>query len=253
MGDMLKLNAELAELCGAFLGDGWIESRKSVMYIAGDIREDKEYFDLHLGPLFSREICEITPQLFIYWNVYGIRCCKRKAISKCIDAGFQPGKKVYLAKIPDWIVTSEDKDLWIGVLRGIFDTDGCFYCDKSRSSPDAWRKTYHCRPEIHIVSCSEQLLLQMQCLLVKLEIDSILAIHGVEGYSNARNRSRTYYLRIRKIDQVKKWFDIIGSNNPRHKTKFELWKKFGFVPPRTTLSQRKDILSGEMDPYTYYQ
>jgi hypothetical protein len=250
--DVLQIDEQLAEFCGAFIGDGWIESRKSVLYIAGDRTEDKEYYDAYLAPLFSKVICHVSPQAFPYWNVYGIRCCKSALIQECINLGLQAGKKAYSAKIPDAIMLSENKDVRIAVLRGIFDTDGCFFCDISRSSSDSWRKTYHCRPEIHIVSCSKDLLFQMQNILINLGIGSKLSAHESAGHKHKRNVHTSYHLRIRKLDHVKRWFEIIGSNNPRHKTKYAMWQKFGFLPPRTNIFQRKAMLCGELNPYACY-
>ena len=44
----------------------------------------------------------------------------------------------------------------------------------------------------------------------------------------------------------------IGFNNYAKYSKYEVWKKFGFCPPYTTLKQRKKILNGELDPYSFY-
>jgi hypothetical protein len=252
MKKQFLFNAKLAEICGAFLGDGWIQSRPLALYITGDLHEDRQYYDNFLGPLFSETMCPLLPQEFRYWQVYGIRCCDRRLIANCIGAGVVPGKKAYTVEIPDWIMNSENRKVWIGVLRGLFDTDGCFYCDLSRSSPDIWRRKYHCRPEIHISSCSKQLLLQMQSLLSRLGINSKCTRKESAGFRFGRNCKASYHLRIRKLDQVIKWFDIIGSNNPRHVTKYSIWKKFGFVPPRTGFAARVAILNGEIDPYARY-
>jgi len=52
--------------------------------------------------------------------------------------------------------------------------------------------------------------------------------------------------------QVNKWFDMISSKNPKHLTKYQVWKEFGFCPPHTTLDQRKQILKKEISPYSFY-
>ena len=52
---------------------------------------------------------------------------------------------------------------------------------------------------------------------------------------------------------VNKWFEIIGSNNPKHITKYLIWKKHGFCPTKTNLKERRKILKGKIDVYSYYQ
>lgn len=92
----------------------------------------------------------------------------------------------------------------------------------------------------------------MQHMLANLGIGSKLSIHQKAGYVHYRTVQDSYQLRIRKLDQVIKWFDVIGSSNPRHQTKYEVWKKFGFLPPRTSIIERKAMLCGQLDPYSWY-
>jgi hypothetical protein len=74
------INAEVAELLGAFIGDGWIEKRKKGMYILGNITEDKEYYDNFLAPLFSKHFTLVIPKEFSYWSVYGICTYKNTSL-----------------------------------------------------------------------------------------------------------------------------------------------------------------------------
>ena len=60
------------------------------------------------------------------------------------------------------------------------------------------------------------------------------------------------YLVLRGSNQVDMWMDKIWSSNPVNMTKYLVWKRFGFCPPRTTLHQRKRILSGELNPHIVY-
>jgi uncharacterized protein (UPF0333 family) len=55
-----------------------------------------------------------------------------------------------------------------------------------------------------------------------------------KGFKSNRNVNDSYALEIGKKSEVEKWIKIIGTSNPRHKTKFDIWKKFGHLPPRTT-------------------
>lgn len=104
-----KINCEIAEILGAFIGDGWIESRGSVIYICGDSTEDKDYYDKFLAPLFSKHFVLVKPKKFKYWNVYEISSCNKDIIKKALSLGFQKGKKCYIAEITDFIMNSNNK------------------------------------------------------------------------------------------------------------------------------------------------
>jgi len=49
-----------------------------------------------------------------------------------------------------------------------------------------------------------------------------------------------------------KRIEEIGFKNHKHKTKVEIWNRFGYYPPNTTLKARDAILKGELDPSIYY-
>jgi hypothetical protein len=249
-----KINAETAEILGAFIGDGWIEKNLNGIYITGDMTEDKEYYDKYLGPLFCQKFSEVKPRKFKYWGVYGISCYKRKVISKCIKLGFKPGKKALTVKIPSNIFNSKEKEIIIPLLRGIFDADGSFWCEKSRAKTSSeWKRKYHYHPEFQITSISKGLLDQIKILLNSLDIESKVTLRCKKGIVCNRNVNNCYGLRIRKKKEIEKWFKIIGSSNPRHQTRFLTWKKIGYLPPRTNLNQRKEILNGKLDPKSFYE
>jgi hypothetical protein len=236
-------NPEIAEILGAFIGDGWIESDKDALYIAGSPTEDKQYYDKHLSELFSKHFDEVKPKAFLYWKVYGIVTYKKKAINKAINLGFQVGPKSSVAKIPDSIIHSRNEEVIKSVLRGIFDSDGSFWCEKTRSkTSNEWLKTHNHHPELRITSCSRTLLEQIQVLLNSLDIKSKIVQKNTKGFKHGRNINDSYALNIRKKEEIKNWFRIIGTNNPRHRTRYEVWKKLGHLPPKTTIKERLDIL-----------
>ncbi len=248
-----KINPEVAEILGAFIGDGWLESSLGAIYITGDKTEDKEYYDAFLGPLFSEHFSPVTPQQFPYWNVYGIGSSKKIAIEKCLSLGFQPGSKALVAKMPDFIMKTQNVEVKKAILRGIFDADGCIWFDRSRAkTSNEWKRKYHYIPIIEISSCSQNLLQQMKEILTTFGIESLIILKSKAGRKFNRNRHDSFSLKIRKIDHVKKWFSIIGSSNSRHQTRYAVWKKFGFLPPRTNINQRKQILAGKLDPKSFY-
>ena len=248
------MNVEISEILGAFTGDGWITSSLKSLYITGNSSEEREYYDYFLGPLFSKHFSKVTPKEFIDWKVYGIGCHKSKIISKCLSLGFQSGPKALVAKTPHSIYNSQNKEIKIAFIRGFFDTDGSIWFDKSRAKTTIshWKKKYHYSPRITLGSCSKILLEQIQIMLTQLNINSKLRQSAKKGRKCNRNINNFYVLIIQKKEDILTWIETIGTNNPRHQTRIDVWKIHGFLPPRTRFLQRKLILSEKLDPYSIY-
>lgn len=115
-------SAELAELIGAVLGDGYIgaHDRTEVLRIACNLNNPGfiERYSLLVESLFDK-----TPSV------------KKRKISNCVDIviyqkgiaerlGLQTGAKTHRPYIlPEWI--KNDTENQIRFLRGLFETDGC--------------------------------------------------------------------------------------------------------------------------------
>lgn len=239
----LLLNSEIAEILGAFIGDGWIESDKNGLYITGSPVEDKLYYDKHLAVLFSKHLSPVKPRNFTYWGVYGISTYKKEIIQKAIGYGFQIGHKSLTAEIPDYIFNLKDEEIIKAIIRGIFDTDGSFWCERSRAKTSTeWKRNHNYHPEMRITSCSRKLLEQIQSLLDVFRIESKVVQKSVKGSKCSRNINNSYALNIRRKDEIEKFFKIVGTNNPRHKTRYEVWKRIGYLQPNTTINGRLNIL-----------
>lgn len=85
-------------------------------------------------------------------------------------------------------------------------------------------------------------------MLFKLKIKHYLRVTS----SKKKNRKDCYHIEVWNSININKWFDIIGSKNPKHLTKYLVWKKFGFCPPRTSVKERNKFLKGELNPKLSY-
>lgn len=234
----------IAEIAGAFTGDGWIEARENALYITGHKTEDKPYYDSFLSNIFSKNFAKVSPREFVYWSVYGIVTYKKKVVAKAISLGFQVGKKSLIAKTPSWILESKDNHVVAAFIRGVFDTDGSFWCDRSRAKTSGvWKRTHYSQPVISITSCSKDLITELHCLLQNLQIESSWRQTNEKRQKYGRNNSTSYELRVRKRLEVEKWFTVIGSNNPKHLTKYIMWKKLSHLPQKQTLQERINFLN----------
>lgn len=249
---MIKRNRYTAELVGLGFGDGGLTcgDKPNIMrfQLRGNLTEDKEHYDNYIIPLFNKEI--MIPlfgrNVGIVFNknkgFYGISVGSIKIEKYLNYLGIPSGIKGELF-IPKWI--KNNRIYTISFLRGLLDTDGSIYCDKNHSIKNP---VYHTKIKLSICNTSKNLIYEVNKLLNKLKIKNFIK------YQKSKNKlwKDSYYIMVDAGINVKRWFDIIGSKNPKHITKFDIWKKFGFCPPRTTLEQRKKILKNRLNPYSLY-
>ncbi len=250
----IKESKEIAELCGAVMGDGWIEERERGFFIAGDPKEDKEYYDKHLSDLINK-VLEIKtfPKSFPYWGVYGISLYKQELIKKLLTFGLAKGKKVKSAYVPEWILNSKNSQFIFSFIRGLFDTDGCVFCQRDYTKyADEFNSKYHTKIRVRICCISWQLIEQVFNLCQRNGFRSVKRVIK-RGFSHYRNRNDVYILEINGLSSIDKWFKELKPTNPKHLTKYLIWKKFGFCPPNTSIGQRKEILKNKLNPYSLYK
>jgi hypothetical protein len=242
-----------AELCGAVIGDGWIESRKTDFFLAGDPREDRDYYDMHVIEIFRRVLgVNPKPRHFPYWKVYGISLHRKALIEKLLELGLPSGKKAYSASIPDWIVNS-GKETFFSFFRGLFDTDGCVSFEKNYTPyANEFTLKYHSRARVRINSVSPILINQTFNLLTKYGIKCTKRVR-IGGFRNNRNNRDVHIIEINGKKSVKWLFEDLESANPKHVTKYLIWKKFGFCPPQTSIIDRKAMLKNKLSPYSFYK
>ncbi|MBS3090618.1 hypothetical protein J4433_02505 [Candidatus Pacearchaeota archaeon] len=195
------------EFYGALLGDGWLSSlsyaykkRIWLIGISGHSELDKAYL------LFLKEIIKklFNKKVAIKYknDCKGMEIlCYHKQLILFMnkELEFPIGKKVNL-RIKDSLANDWNKIKY--VIRGIFDTDGSFYLDKTPSG-----NPY---PIITISMKSPFLLAQLNKQLLA---------------NNFKVRFREYELILKGSIQVTKWMREIGSSNPKHFLKYQSWLK----------------------------
>jgi len=242
----------VAELCGAIIGDGWIQSNEKSCFIAGDPIEDKEYYDLYLSKLISKTIKKVETKEFPYWKVYGVSIHGKENIQKLLNFGLPKGNKALTAKILSWIKNSNE-EVKRAFIRGLFDTDGSISCQKDYTKyADRFNSYYHTKIRIRLTSISHLLINETSKILKELNYRCVTRTIK-RGYSNRRNNHDVNILEINRIPNIKRFMEEISPENLKHITRYDVWKRFGFCPPHTTISQRKDILKNKLNPYNLYK
>lgn len=246
----IKLTPELAEIAGIHAGDGYLRysGKRKEFDVSGNI-EEKEYYDHHVVPLFNKCFnTSLTARYFPHRNTYGFYCSDVNVITSLQLLGFPSGNKTTIVEVPQAILKSKDIKIITAFLRGYFDTDGCVTFDKMIHNCSEFQKKYNYYPRLMFITCSFNLSQGFHKLLLDLGFNFRTYVHK----SKIITENIKYKTQITGINAVEKWMQLIGSKNPAKLSRYWIWKKFGFCPPKTTYQQRINILNGTLDPYSFY-
>ncbi len=213
MHKKIKLNFNddnLLEFYGILMGDGCLsqylnENRiRKVINITGNAIKDVEYLTLYVIPLIKkvfnintkikfRKKCNAIDIIFSHLGVF-----------EALKAnGFPVGKKGQI-RIPKKICKLGDEKI-NNLIRGFFDTDGCITAKKHES---------YKYPYIIITTSSAILREQFRDMLRRQGFPAYIMRDDVTFRGNKN---------------FKKWFEIIGSKNPRNLNRYYEWLKTGRI------------------------
>ncbi len=189
----LQPSEELAEVTGVILGDGGITN--SQLRITLDRKTDRSY------GLFIRKLMLTVFGELPAWYEHE----KDNTIDLCISGvnlieelsrwGLEKGDKIMRqVDFPSWIWSN--KNYQKACIRGLVDTDGGIYFHKHWTKGIRYRNlglcfTSHSRPLITSVSKA---------------LSTFAIKHSIKQYN----------IFIYSLDQIKKYFQIIGFSNPKH-------------------------------------
>lgn len=177
--------------------------------MAGNSKKDLGFF-VHVLWLIKRLFGK-NPKIYKrkHCDEIEIHFGSKYAFTLLRDLGFPVGKKRDI-NIPQVLLQN---DLWPHVVRGIFDTDGCLVFSRQHRGI-----AYY--PRVEITNSSLKLIEQLQNLLLPV------------GFPCSRGWAggRSWKLEIAGSKNVEKWFQVIGSNNPRNIQRYLIWLKLGYYP-----------------------
>ncbi len=195
---------ELAELFGILLGDGHL--RKGRFGITLSKLVDKEY-SVYVSNLV-KSLFGINPHVFVRANYIQIDFISIEVSEFLVRNGLKTGSKVKnQVDVPLWIKNSEIYSQ--ACLRGMVDTDGSVYFDKHKIKGKHYSSicidfTNHSNPLLNFVK--EFLFLN--------------------NYSITRS---LWNVRLRRRNDVQRYFNEIGFSNIKHKIKVTKFFKIGEV------------------------
>lgn len=197
-----KKSNELAELVGIMLGDGNISKYQVKVFL--NLIDDIEYAE-YVSKLFNF-LFKVNSSIYKFpkHTTAEVVVSRKKLVKFLNSLGLPIGNKIrQKINIPSWIKDNPDFRKWC--IRGLFDTDGCVYAD--RHSID--NKNYSSL-NLAITSASTNLLLGVSNILKE------------EGFSPTFSGIS---VRLRKSEQVVRFFDKIGSSNPKNLKRFVQFQK----------------------------
>lgn len=191
-----SFSSVLAEFVGILLGDGGISKRQVVVTLHR--YDDKAYSDYvrHL----IKKLFHVIPG--VYRNkkslADSIVISRTELVRFCTDKlGLKIGSKVrQQICVPLWI--EDRKSYSVACLRGLVDTDGCIikhrYVSKGKE---------YCYKKLSFTNSSVPLLRFVFNALSDMEMSPRVTDNGKE-------------VRIESQSDMKRYFRVVGSNNPKH-------------------------------------
>lgn len=208
------------EFYGALLGDGWLSSlsytyktKRNLWWvgISGHSILDKDYLMFLksvIKKLFNKNA--ITKYKKNKNGMEILFCHKQLILFMNNKLRFPIGKKIGLRIYENFL----DWDKAKYILRGLFDTDGCFYLDKTPA-----RRPYPC------------IFISMKSPFLIKQLYDILIDRGFKVTYRIR-KDGMHKIVLEGSIQLSKWIEEIGSSNPKH---FNKINKFLLMSPSSSV------------------
>lgn len=242
-----EMNDNIAEETGIHIGDGMMNyyPKYRVYYIkyVGDIEEMNSY-GAYIIRLLKKNynLNNLRASSVRGTNYYIIQFCSKSVLVFKRDVlGLPLGKKDDVS-VPIQILKS--RKLFIPFVRGLFDTDGTLFFERKK-------KRIHYYPKIKIELKSKNVIKQCSHRLKELDFPVSTSYDLIQ--TKWGRKFKTHRLVICGAEGLKRWWNIIGSRNPKNRTKYLVWKKFGVCPPKTKIKQRQKILKQEINIKSFYK
>ena len=243
----MSFTNSLCEIAGIIAADGCLQ--KGYICVWSNMYEEKDYINKVVVPLFEKQFNrKLNPHEKASNSVYGFYMCGEELVRNISNyLGYPIGNKKYIVKVPKFIFDSKNEDYYTSFIRGYFDGDGSLsFYNRKGGTYSKRAKTYHYYPRLTIVSASKNIITQISDMLKVIGINCTIRLR------TSKDNDTIHVLEIRGIERFEKWAKIIGFNNPVHKTKYDIWKKYGFLPPKTNIQQRKAILNDKININSFY-
>ena len=191
---------DLAEFTGIVLGDGGIS--RSQVKITTNSRDDKQY--AFFIKRLIKKLFAVNPSVY-YRNdslAMDIVVSRVKLVEFCNKKlGLKIGNKLRQnIDIPSWI--RKNPGFEKACIRGLVDTDGCIFDERHNI-----KGKKYCYKRVNFKSASPELRKSVFDILNKLDLSPRI-----------RNDE---CVQLEKKEKIRKYFEIIGTSNPKHARRFQ--------------------------------
>lgn len=216
-----KKSKELSEFIGILFGDGYIIERGRIHRIGITLNatEDRFYFQ-HVKELIKRLFnLKVEGKPRKNQNTLDIVIHSKGIANFLLLMGLPNGSKKDRLHIPNWIL--EKKGLLKSFLRGLMDTDGSLFFAK--------RGTYK----------------QNQYPVIEIKIHDKKFVNELEkslknlGFSCFKTK---FKVQLNGKKELERWKDEINMENMNNLSRYFIWKRFNYCPPKTKLDERLEML-----------
>jgi len=190
-----KYSEKLAEFVGIVLGDGGIAQYQVVVTLHS--KDEKEYSKFVIG--LVKELFNVPVGIHYDKECSSIDLVvsRSELVRFCIGKlGLKKGSKIkQRVDIPEWI--KQNKSYSIACTRGLIDTDGCVFIHRYRVNGK-----FYSYKKLCFTSYSSPL---------RQSVFNILKDNGLNPRFSAERD-----VRLDSIEDMRKYFRLIGSHNPKH-------------------------------------
>ena len=187
-------SAELAEFVGIMIGDGGITKKQVIVTLN---RQTDKLYSIFVENLIEK-LFEVRPSIYIKKDALAVSIIvsRKRLVSFCKSIGLKIGNKLKQnLDIPDWI--KQNKLYSIACIRGLVDTDGCIFTHRYKVNDK-----FYSYKKLSFTSYSKPL---------RRSVFKILKNNGLNPrLSNNRD------VRLDSIVDMRKYFEIFSSSNPKH-------------------------------------
>ncbi len=216
------LSPELSEALGVVIGDGHVicSKPKYRTTICGCRRDMEKYFGCFIIPLF-KNLFNISPYIHFQRENEVNLDFSSKALASLFSKVFKIQQNKKDVQIPDFILESP-RDIQIGLIRGLFDTDGFIGFRKKHKT-----KQYY--PLIGFGTVSQTLIKQVERILHNLGFNFT---SYKSSHIDKRNGKTHSLLKVdlNGKDNLTKWMSEIGFHNRNNLEKYTTWLKMSNGP-----------------------
>ncbi|MBD3312856.1 hypothetical protein GF345_00275 [Candidatus Woesearchaeota archaeon] len=233
------LTEDLSHFLGIHYGDGYMKVQKRSKRIdyrliySGHSINEQDWYENYISHLIKRLFNkDVVPRKTVK-NTIRIYFCSKAIIeflNKACEVPYSPKINI---KIPSIVLESEEFCIKSAFLRGLADTDF------SLVFKGKCKKYSNHKPTIDHKTSDIRLHEDIKKLLSDLDFN--FCSGRTKNFRKGKAHD-SYYIQINGKENLKKWMKNIGFSSSNHLTKYEVWKKYGFLVPKTDIHRRKSLL-----------